>query len=81
MKSPLSHLSIIAANVMWGLYATICKGFLGSGLIGSWALCGIKMIGGALLFWCASFLLPHGGEPQRRTQKYCLCHKKTFFVL
>lgn len=78
MKSPLSHLSIIAANVMWGLYATICKGFLGSGLIGSWALCGIKMIGGALLFWCASFLLPQSLAPKEHIERRDLL--KLFFA-
>lgn len=58
MKSPLSHLAVIGANFIWGLYATICKGFLISGLVSSWALCGIKMIGGAILFWCVSLVLP-----------------------
>lgn len=58
------HFSIIGANIIWGLYATVCKGFLLSGLISSFALCGIKMVGGALLFWILAALLPESVAPR-----------------
>ncbi len=54
----LSHAAVISANIIWGLYATICKDFLNSGQIGGWALCGLKMIGGALLFMLLWTILP-----------------------
>ncbi len=72
MKSPLSHLSIIGANLIWGLYATICKGFLCSGLVSSWALCGIKMIGGAILFWSLATVLPAGIAPKEHIKRHDL---------
>ncbi len=59
----LFHLAIIGANIIWGLYATVCKGFLNSGLMGSWALCGIKMMGGAALFWLLAMALPRSIAP------------------
>lgn len=60
------HIAIIGANIIWGLYATICKDFLASEAIGSWALCGIKMIAGAVLFWGISALLPASIAPRER---------------
>ncbi len=66
MKTFTSHIAIICANIIWGLYATICKGFLISGIISSWGLCGIKMIGGAILLWCIAALLPSSIAPRER---------------
>jgi len=66
MKTLTSHIAIICANIIWGLYATICKGFLISGIISSWGLCGIKMIGGAILLWCIAALLPSSIAPRER---------------
>ena len=68
MKKLLSHISIIAANLIWGLYATICKDFLYSGHVGSWALCGIKMMGGAVLLWGLSALLPASVAPREHVR-------------
>ena len=64
------HLAIIGANLIWGLYATVCKTLLLSSLLSSWALCGIKMIGGALLFWTIALVIPRRYVPYPRTELY-----------
>lgn len=63
------HLAIIGANLIWGLYATVCKTLLLSSLLSSWALCGIKMIGGALLFWTIALVIPRRYVPQESVTK------------
>lgn len=69
MKVLPYHIYVIGANLIWGLYATVCKSFLASALVSSWALCGLKMIGGTVLFWGISFLLPEKMLPKDRVER------------
>lgn len=78
MKSFSSHLAVIGANLIWGLYATVCKGFLISGLVSGWALCGIKMIGGAILFWILAAIMPKSIAPKESVEPRDLL--KIFFA-
>lgn len=45
------HAALIAANVIWGLYAPVCKDLLNAQAIPPMVLAGIKTAGAALLFW------------------------------
>lgn len=56
-RSPLpGHIAMLAATVMWGAMAPIAKGVLQEGYIGSVALSGIRITGGAVLFLLAALL-------------------------
>ncbi len=68
----LSHAAVVLANVIWGLYATVCKDFLIEGSVSGWALCGLKMIGGALLFALLWILLPSSVAPHERVSRHDL---------
>ena len=52
------HVALLAANIIWGGMAPVSKDLLNMGLISSWSLAGVRIIGGALLFWLLSFILP-----------------------
>lgn len=55
-----AHLAIFLATAGWGVMSPITKAVLLSGEITSFALTGIRIGGGALLFLIFSFLLPKG---------------------
>ncbi len=52
------HIALLAANIIWGLNAPICKGVLWSesntGGVSPFALSVYRMVGACLLFWLAS---------------------------
>lgn len=52
------HLALLFANSAWGLMAPISKSLLNLGLISPLALSGVRIMGGALLFWLVSALVP-----------------------
>ena len=52
------HLALLFANTAWGLMAPISKGLLNLGVISPLALSGVRIMGGALLFWLVSALTP-----------------------
>ena len=52
------HLALLFANTAWGLMAPISKGLLNLGVISQLPLSGVRIMGGALLFWLASALTP-----------------------
>ncbi|NPD80412.1 EamA family transporter [Prevotella sp. PINT] len=45
------HAALIGANVIWGLYAPLCKDLLNAQIIPPLILAGIKTAGAAALFW------------------------------
>lgn len=54
----LGHLSLIGCNVVWGIMAPFSKDVMNTGLISAWSLSGTRVVGGALIFWLISFLVP-----------------------
>ncbi len=52
------HFALLFANTAWGLMAPISKGLLNLGVISPLALSGVRIMGGALLFWLVSALVP-----------------------
>ena len=52
------HFALLFANVAWGLMAPISKSLLNMGIISPLALSGVRIMGGALLFWLVSALVP-----------------------
>ena len=53
------HFALLFANVAWGVMAPISKGLLNLGVISPLALSGVRIMGGALLFWLVSALVPN----------------------
>ncbi|MDE5986798.1 MAG: DMT family transporter [Prevotella sp.] len=45
------HIALVGANIIWGLYAPLCKDLLNAQIIPPMVLAGIKTAGAALLFW------------------------------
>ncbi len=60
------HIALFGANLIWGLYATICKTLLIGCILSGWALCGIKMVGGCILFWAIAFIIPARYAPREK---------------
>lgn len=52
------HFALLFANSAWGLMAPISKGLLNLGVISPLALSGVRIMGGALLFWLVSVIVP-----------------------
>lgn len=63
------HLSILAANAIWGLMAPASKMVTNSGQISALSLTGMRILGGALLFWLFSILLPKRILPKESIEK------------
>lgn len=51
------HIALLMANVSWGLMSPISKDLLNQQVISPWALTGIRVIGGTLVFWLLSVFL------------------------
>ena len=51
------HIALLLANVSWGLMSPISKDLLNQQVISPWALTGIRIIGGTLVFWFLSAVL------------------------
>ena len=57
-SSVLGHGCAALANVIWGLMAPFAKVIMVGGLITPLVLTDLRVIGAAILFWCASFFAP-----------------------
>lgn len=60
-----AHLAILFANLGWGVMAPISKMVLLSGVMSSLALSGLRISGGALLFFIFSWLLPQSMQTRQ----------------
>lgn len=58
MRNIKGHLSMLGANVLWGLMAPIVKVVMAAGLVSSLLLVNFRILGAAALFWITSFFLP-----------------------
>lgn len=65
----IAHLAILLANVGWGILAPVSKAVLLSGAISSLALSGIRIAGGALLFFLFSWILPKSFETRQPIER------------
>lgn len=63
------HLAMFLANLGWGVMSPISKAVLMSGSISSLALSGIRITGGALLFFIFSFILPASVETRQPIER------------
>lgn len=63
------HLALLFANSAWGLMAPISKGLLNSGVISPFALSGVRIMGGAVLFWLVSALFPDSVIKKEKIEK------------
>ncbi len=64
-----AHLALLLANIGWGVIAPVSKMVLLSGSITSLALSGIRITGGALLFFIFSWLLPKSMATHQRIDR------------
>lgn len=63
------HLSLIACNVVWGIMAPFSKDVMNTGLISAWSLSGTRVVGGAVIFWIISFLVPDKWLKHEKVEK------------
>lgn len=63
------HIALLVANASWGLMAPVLKYFLDSGVMSSWGLAGFRIMGGALLFWLISALVPEKYLKHEKVEK------------
>lgn len=63
------HLALLFANTAWGLMAPISKSLLNMGIISPLALSGVRIMGGALLFWLVSALVPNNVIAKEKVEK------------
>ncbi len=56
-KAPKAHLSLLLAEIFWGLMAPLGKDAMGSGIDGI-CLVSLRVAGAAVLFWTASLFIP-----------------------
>ena len=63
------HAAMLAANTIWGLMSPIGKEALNSPDISALTLCGMRIIGAALLFWIGSLCLPKSIAPKEKIDK------------
>ena len=57
------HLSMLMANVLWGLMSPVAKFVLSSGIIAPLLLTDFRVSGAALLFWILSLFMPYERVP------------------
>ena len=57
------HLSMLGANVCWGLMSPVAKLVFASGLIAPIIMVDFRIAGAALLFWITSLFTPHEHVP------------------
>lgn len=57
------HLSMVGANVMWGVMAPVTKLVLASGVVAPLVLVDFRVAGAALLFWIMSLFCPKEHVP------------------
>lgn len=65
----LGHLSLITCNVVWGVMAPFSKDVMNTGMISAWSLSGARVVGGALVFWLISLLVPDKWLKHEKVEK------------
>lgn len=68
-KNLRAHLAILLANLGWGIMAPISKAVLLSGQISPMALSGIRISGGALLYFIFSWILPPAMQTRQKIDR------------
>lgn len=63
------HLAILLANLGWGIMAPVSKAVLLSGQISPLALSGIRISGGALLYFIFSWILPTSMQTRQKIDR------------
>ncbi|MDE7345612.1 MAG: DMT family transporter [Muribaculaceae bacterium] len=64
-----AHLALLLANIGWGVIAPVSKMVLLSGAITSLALSGLRITGGALLFFLFTWILPKSFETRQKIDR------------
>lgn len=64
-----AHLAMLFANMGWGIMSPVSKSLLLEGSISPLALSGIRISGGALLFFIFSFILPSSFETRQKIDR------------
>ncbi len=65
----IGHVTIFAANAIWGLMSPLGKDALNSPDIQPLALSGLRIIGAALLFWLGGMCLPKSIAPKEKIER------------
>lgn len=68
-KNLRAHLAILLANLGWGIMAPVSKAVLLSGQISPLALSGIRISGGALLYFIFSWILPASMQTRQKIDR------------
>lgn len=63
------HVALLAANIIWGGMAPVSKDLLNMQLMSSWSLAGLRILGGAVLFWVLSLILPSSWVSDEKIEK------------
>ena len=63
------HVALIGCNTVWGVMAPFSKDVMNTGLISGWTLSGVRVVGGALVFWLLSLLLPKSWLPHEKVER------------
>ncbi len=57
------HVSMLGANVMWGMMAPVAKMVMAAGIVAPMLMTDFRIFGAAVLFWLTSLLLPKEHVP------------------
>ncbi len=57
------HVSMLGANVMWGMMAPVAKMVMAAGVVAPLLMTDFRIFGAAILFWLTSLLLPREHVP------------------
>lgn len=68
-RVPAAHAAILLANLAWGLMSPISKDIMLSGAISPIALSGLRILGGAILFFLFSFILPESSGARQPIER------------
>lgn len=63
MSQVKGHVSMLGANVMWGMMAPVAKMVMAAGVVAPLLMTDFRIFGAAILFWLTSLLLPREHVP------------------
>lgn len=63
MSQVKGHVSMLGANVMWGMMAPVAKMVMAAGVVAPLLMTDFRIFGAAMLFWLTSLLLPREHVP------------------
>lgn len=63
MSQVRGHVSMLGANVMWGMMAPVAKMVMAAGVVAPLLMTDFRIFGAAILFWLTSLLLPREHVP------------------